>query len=343
MKKICLKVVCLVAFVSLMLAILQAFALAQTVSKLPKSAAIATHPKGTSFSAIGGGLAKVISAHTPITAVDRPYTGYLTWIPLVNKGSVDMGVGVINDFYFAYRGIGDYKKKHNNLRHISMGTLFRVGFIARANSGIKTVADLRGKRATIDPSTMITKMNILTIIRAAGLDPDKDVTLIPVAGVAEGLELFMDGRVDAAFASIGMGKVKEAAAKFGGICWVSVCGSEDDAAARFIRKNLPAMDVVFIKAGSAPEVNHDFWFLESPITLGTHKGFSDEAAYQITKALWEHQDELAPIHPMLKGWGKSMVSEKAVIPYHSGAIRFYKEVGAWSDKMEQLQKKLLSE
>ena len=70
---------------------------------LPKKVQIATHPKGTSLNIIGSGMAKVISMHTSISAVDRPYTGYTAWLPLLNKGQIDMGIGTNPDAYSSYR------------------------------------------------------------------------------------------------------------------------------------------------------------------------------------------------------------------------------------------------
>jgi len=341
MKKVHRKATLMVSIASLLLIVLPAFTL--TAAELPKSMAIATHPKGSSLNAVGSGIGKVISAHTSIMAVDRPFTGYLTWIPMLDKGSLDMGIGGNSDIFMAYRNQKPYRKKHDNLRLISSGSMFRNGYISRADSGIKTISDLKGKRATIDPTTDATKRKPLTAMKCAGLDPEKDVTLVPVAGVVASMNAFMEGRADVGWASIGMGKVKEANAKLGGVYWVSICKSEDGPDGQCLLNHLPEYRLALVKAGSAPEVKNDFWVLESPINLVSHKGVSDEAAYLIAKTIWENYKELAAIHPLLKQWRGNMVSDLAVVPYHPGAIRFYMEVGAWTDKMEGIQKKLLSE
>jgi TRAP transporter TAXI family solute receptor len=315
-----------------------------TAAELPKSVSIATHPKGSLLNVLGSGFAKIISLHTPIMATDRPFTGYITWVPLMNKGEVDMGVVTNPDLYHAFRGLAPYKEVCKNLRLISSGTGLKLSYLVRADSGIKSLADLKGKRVAIDASSMSTRAHQETVLKGAGLDLKRDVKLVPVAGVVESIDALIDGRTDAAWASVGMGKVKEAAAKVGGIYWLSVITSKDDPAAkRVIEENRKiGTGVTFIKAGTAPDFHNDAWVLNSFITLSTHKDFSGEAAYLITKAIWEHGKELAAIHPQLKGWVNSMVSEDAVIPYHPGAIRWYKEAGAWSDKMEAVQKQLLS-
>jgi hypothetical protein len=70
---------------------------------------------------------------------------------------------------------------------------------------------------------------------------------------------------------------------------------------------------------------------------------SDEAAYQVVKAMWENCKDFAPIHVLLKDWTQErFVSREALIPYHPGAVRFYKEKRVWTDEMARLQESLLA-
>jgi uncharacterized protein len=89
--------------------------------------------------------------------------------------------------------------------------------------------------------------------------------------------------------------------------------------------------------------------IKEPVTLAEYPFYlvggeklSEEAAYRIVKVLWQNNEELFPIHARLKAWKKEgYVDESATIPYHPGAVKFYKEVGAWSPKMDAIQAKLL--
>jgi TRAP-type uncharacterized transport system substrate-binding protein len=73
------------------------------------------------------------------------------------------------------------------------------------------------------------------------------------------------------------------------------------------------------------------------------KDLSDEVVYQVVKALWENYGELGAIHVLLKDWThERFVTKEALIPYHSGAIKFYIEKGVWTDEMARLQESLLA-
>ena len=64
----------------------------------------------------------------------------------------------------------------------------------------------------------------------------------------------------------------------------------------------------------------------------------------MVKVLGKNYKELGPVHPLLKEWTpERFVSKEARIPYHPGAIKFYRERGAWTDEMERLQKELLAQ
>ena len=80
------------------------------------------------------------------------------------------------------------------------------------------------------------------------------------------------------------------------------------------------------------------------IFLTAGKSLGADEAYAITRVLYEEEGAVQGGHPMLRRFGKQkMVRSNVTIPYHEGAIRFYREVGLWTPEMEKLQRKLLTE
>ncbi len=69
---------------------------------------------------------------------------------------------------------------------------------------------------------------------------------------------------------------------------------------------------------------------------------SADAAYEITKTLYENDKELWPLHMFLKEWTqKTMFEPNPPAPYHEGAVRFWKKKGLWTPEAEANQKRLL--
>ncbi len=339
-KRIKLATVCATLLVVLAVAVPIVFAQSQA---LPKTIGIATHPKGSTLNLIGTGVAKVINSHLQVLATDRPFTGYIAWLPLLNRGEIDMGVITSTDCHYGYEGLSPYREKLSDLRLVSAESSLKLGFVAAADAGIKTISGLKKKRVSIDKASASTRIDQETVLKAAGLDLQKDITIVFTAGVAEAVYSVQEGRADTGWASVGMGPVRELISKVGSIYWIPLCESPTSDAAKLIMKTIPGVDLVPVKAGTEPTVSNDTLLMNRPIYFVSHKKFGDEAVYQIVKTIWHNHQELVNIHPTLfKGWtNKMMAAQDPVIPYHSGAIRFYKEVGAWSDKMEEAQKRLL--
>ena len=123
--------------------------------------------------------------------------------------------------------------------------------------------------------------------------------------------------------------------------WISIdCSAEGEAR---LRKAVPGYYPRIIKAGTATAVVEDTCFIAYDIYLGTGKNVPDTVVEAALKAIWENVQMLPPLHPIFKEWTRERaVDPDVTIPYHPGAIRFYKERGVWSPAMDQAQQKLLA-
>ena len=87
----------------------------------------------------------------------------------------------------------------------------------------------------------------------------------------------------------------------------------------------------------------DTCFVAFDICLTSGMAASDTVVATVIKAVWDNIEKLPPSHPAFKEWTRERaVDADVTIPYHSGAISFYKEQKVWSAKMDEVQKKLLA-
>lgn len=320
--------------------------------ELPRTVNFGTHAVGTVFNATGTGLAKVATDHGPIRVVVQPFSGPPAWVPSMNRdGKPEIGIINVIDGWQAYTGkitpkplpAGAPELKppyaaNSSLRLLKLGTNLFIGVIVRADSPIKSLADLKGKRIAWDypafPPTILAGLSMFVI---EGLSI-KEFVPVPVPEVVGGIRALMDGRLDGAIGAVGMGIVSEADARVG-VRFLPV--GQNPEGIQLAQGIMPGGSVTVRRAGPAGlKTDTPLWSYGIAIVASTH--MADEAAYALVKTWWEHWKELEPVHPQFRGWSPDkFVQETATIPYHPGAIKLYKEKGVWSADMERNQTVLL--
>jgi len=304
------------------------------------SATLATHGVGSLYNALGTGIATVVSRHTPITVRVQPFGGPPAWLPSMNAGDTDMGVLTSADAVTSYNAMILYKKPYKNTRILIVGGALQLGFYVPKDVPIDTVADLKGKRLPTDyPGTPIVRLSSTAALATAGLTYN-DIVKVPVSDLQAGAQAFVEDRTDAGWHSVGSPAVEEANARRGGVKFVSVIATPEGE--KKMADVYPGSYASTIKAGSRTGILKDTTVLTNDIYLVAAKALSDESAYAIVKVLWEHNAELGQAYPALKAWRRErMVAKNAFIPYHPGAVKFFKEKQVWSKEMEALQATLL--
>ena len=95
--------------------------------------------------------------------------------------------------------------------------------------------------------------------------------------------------------------------------------------------------------GAATGVHEDICVIAYDLYVAAGKNTPDAAVEAVTRGIWEGVDKLKPIHTVFAEWTRERaVDPDATIPYHPGAVRFYRERGVWTPAMEQAQQKLLN-
>ena len=308
-------------------------------------ASIGANPPGTVFYAVASALAKVANEAGTARLTVQPYTGSSTFMPLMESGELEFGVVNAVDMGLAFRAPG-FKIGGRNpyspapgIRLVMRGSPLLIALLVRKDSPIRTVQDVRGKRVTGEyPAHLAVWYNMFGLLATGGLTWS-DVKIVPVPAVNDGLDALVQGRADVSAFAVGGAKVKEADASVGVRFLSADCSPDGEAR---LRKAVPGYYPRWVKAGSSTGIVEDTCLVAYDLYLGAGRGVPDAVVEAVLKGVWEHADRLAPIHPVLVEWTRERaVDPDVTIPYHPGAVRFYRERGAWKPGMDQAQQRLL--
>lgn len=312
---------------------------------------IGTSPVGSSLHATATGVASVVSEHSDVKVAVKPTSGLPAYGPQLNSGQdVEIGFDTMPALVWAYRGEQGFEKM-DNLRLLVRGNFIQVGGpIVRADSGINTVADLKGKRVADYPATPTAKGSVDAALVGNNLSWD-DVTAVPFPTNVAGIEGIRDNNVDAASMMSPTTPAVMEVDNAVGLKGLSII--DDLPPTREALESIPQDKVDTMTSflpGSRFTIIEPLGFITEPIIgleyptgLIASAHLNDMTAYEIVKTLFEHFEELHSIHAWLSSWTpEQMFDPHPSLPYHPGAVQFFKDQGLWTDETEQIQQELLN-
>ena len=275
---------------------------------------------------VGGMIANAVSQPGKIIATAQASNGSLANVNAVASGSMEAGFSQSDVATWAYTGTGAFegKPKVTDLRMIANLYPESIHLVVKKGSGIKSVADLKGKRVALDEPGSGTLINARMVLAAYGVK-ESDIKPDYIKPNQAGDKL-KDGALDAFFFVGGApaGAIAELASGGTGIELVPLTGAPADQ----LRRANPYFAVDTIAAGTYKDVPQ-VQTLAVGAQLVTSAKVPADTIYQITKAMYSDatQKTLQAGHAK----GKFITKENAVqavgIPFHPGAEKFYKEMG----------------
>jgi len=278
----------------------------------------------------GGAIAKMVNAKRDmygIRATVESTGGSVFNINAIMAGDLEFGVAQSDRQYQAIKGIADWEDKgpQEDLRAVFSIHAETVDLIASVDSGINTIQDLKGKRVNIGNFGSGYRQNAIDALEANGLNWKTDFDAESLKA-AEAPGLIQDGRIDAAFYTVGhpSGYYKEATAGRVKVKFIPIPNVDKIvakypyyAAAKTLMKNYPgaantedAIDTFGVKA-----------------TFVTSAKVPDEVVYAITKEVFDNFDQFVKLHPAYEGLTKEDMLKGLSAPIHPGAMKYYKEAG----------------
>lgn len=242
---------------------------------------------------------------------------------LLQAGRGELALALADTVSDAWKGSKDagFPKKLDKLRGLSATYNNYVQIVANADSGIKTLADLKGKRVSVGAARSGTELNARAVFKAAGITYD-DLEKVEYLPFGESVELMKNRQLDATLQSAGLGvsSIRDLATSVD-IVVVPV-------PADVIEKiGDAAYQASVIPAGTYEGQTADVPTAAIPNFLVTQSDVPDELAYQMTKALYDNLDTLYAAHNAAKAIKLENAVKGMPVPLHPGAERYYREVG----------------
>jgi len=294
---------------------------------------IGTNPQGSLFYSTGMAVSKVMVEKTGQQYRVAPYGGSSTYIPLMNKGELAFGCANGGETAFAYQGTEIFEGKPNkNVRMLAAYYKNYGGFAIRNDSKFKQMRELKGMRIPSDYTSGRIFHYLTEAILAAEDLSHSDFKLLPVPNFVAGINMFIQGKVDAAYIPMNTGIGKKAMATIkGGWHFVDFDGSA--AAQPKVDKVLPSSRTEELSPGKLREgVSVDpttMLVVDFYIIGGAH--VADDVVYTLVKTIHDNKADLRKSSVAFNGFDPNGMAPKHPTPYHPGAIKYYKEIGIWKN------------
>jgi len=334
----------LMMFVCMGLAfVIPSMALAKEV---PKLLSCTTYSVGSTGYAISMGLMEAIKKNEGIKVKVVPAGTDKAKILPLKKGMMQLSLFTGAGQYFPIMGMGVFSDKDWGPQPLRLVFACPVGAIAgmmvREDSGIKTLADLKGKRVILIPASPACKALHEGYLAFAGLTLD-DVKIVKVSSWGSAWKSVIDGSADAAYCLVGSSKAIELAASPHGIHWLPAPAEDKEGWAR-LNKFCPFLHPYKATKGAGVSAEKPASIASYYYGLVSYPDLDDALVYRLTKGIWNGYDIYSPMHPSLKAWTQegALKNDHFMAPYHPGAVKFFKEVGVWTAQNEKVQQDLLN-
>lgn len=294
-----------------------------------KQIEIATFVAGGAWYLIGGAYAEMINKRVPgVKVTPTPTRGALENIINVINGDSEIAFAHPKDVYNSYQGRQGIPPvpANKNLRQLwSWGpaAYSHITAVALPNSGINSIADMKGRRIYIGPPGSGGHSYAQMVLQAHGMTL-KDITP-GLAGLNDGIDALKNGTMDGAIFSLTT--PAPAIAEVSRLRNLKFVPMSKEAEQRFAREYPFFVRDTLTKKHYPSIPDEGVTALAYSTVVVALASLDETLVYNVTKAIWDNLPELAKVHPVGAGHNLQGAMSTPVAPWHPGAARYFKEKG----------------
>ena len=300
---------------------------ALAVAQSGKQLSIATGGTGGVYYPLGGGFANILSKALPgVTATAEVTGGSVDNLKLIGTGKADLAFVQGDASWDAINGLDKFKSGKLDIKALVVMYPNHMHVVTVEGTGINKIEDLKGKRISTGSPGSATEVFAFRVLEAAGLDKDKDVKRERL-GVAESVNAIKDQKIDA-FLWVGglptAAVTDLAATPSTKLKLVDIAQLTEKMNAKYG----PLYTAGKIPKATYPGLEGDNTNIAAWNLMAVNGNMDEKLAYDLTKTMMEHRPDLAQVHKeALNIKDENQTAKNAGMPWHPGALKYYKEKG----------------
>ncbi len=291
----------------------------------PRFLSLGTAPPGGAFFVVGGALAEVLG-ESGLRVTAEATKGSGENIRRLASGELDIAISNAAVTYFAARGEDGWGRAYPVQAVMTLAPNVAT-FISPRRHEINRISDLAGNRVVVGVAGAGFEHFIRPIVEAHGVTYEDFIPLYNTQAGA--VDMLSDDSAAAAFlgGAIPTASIVQATAGM-----ESLLVPLDPEIRSQLSGQYPFYREAVIPAGTYRGQDEDYLGLDvGSMHVITRADADEEIIYQVTRALWERRASVVEKHPAGRAINENNASRNTGVPFHPGAVRFYREVGIWPD------------
>ncbi len=313
--------------------------------ELPRTVIWSAYPTGSSGYSQAVGIGQVLQDEYNVNLRVIPGRNDVSRLEPLRRGRADFSAGGTESvsaqdaqFQFGERHWGPQP-----IRSVTWAVADSCSFTlaAAGDAGIETVSDVEGKRVVYVQGAPSLNFGTKYLLRYAGLDWD-DVSKVEVGGYMAAVEALIEDRADVMGGSCNSAPFMRINASPRGLKFVEFPHDDEEGIAR-----INATAPWFVPHRSTRNIGMDsdeeIEVLTTPYPkLITTPDQDADVVYNMVKAIHMHRDRFRDSAPGAEGWDPERMELASIpVPFHEGAIRYFEEIGIWTDEAQENHERAL--